>query len=183
MPHGAPSSSFRLLPAWWAPPAALALVIATFVRLGLDAGAAAWSVAQVVLVTLAAHDVATRRLPNTITIPSSLLALGGRAAFERSALAEVALAGLVAFGSFLLLSILFRGGLGMGDVKLAGMLGFLLGWAVVPALTIGVFAGGIGAAALIGRSGATRRTTIAYGPYLALGGAVAILGFHPPSLV
>ena len=178
-----PTSSSHIPTTWWGPPAALVLAAATFVRLGLNVDAAAWAVAQVTLVVLAAHDLVTRRLPNAITIPVALLAVGARAAFERSALDEVILAGLVAFGAFLVLSLLLRSGLGMGDVKLAGMLGFLLGSAVVPALLIGVFAGGIAAAALMAGARATRRTYIAYGPYLALGGAIAILAFHPPSLV
>ena len=76
-----------------------------------------------------------------------------------------------------------RGGLGMGDVKLAGMLGFLLGNAVLPALVLGVFAGGVWSAILLGTGRAGLRSTIAYGQFLALGGAVAILLSTPPPLV
>jgi prepilin signal peptidase PulO-like enzyme (type II secretory pathway) len=70
----------------------------------------------------------------------------------------------------------------MGDVKLAGMLGFVLGWTVLTALFIGAVVGGIVAAALLSRAGG-RRSTMAYGPYLALGGAAAILLSHPPPLI
>jgi len=60
-----------------------------------------------------------------------------------------------------------------------GMLGFVLGWTVLRALVIGTIAGGIAAAAyLLGSK--TRKATIAYGPYLAIGGIVAILAFNPP---
>jgi leader peptidase (prepilin peptidase)/N-methyltransferase len=168
---------------WWVAPTAIALAVGTLIRFGFSAGAVLWTLVQIVLVGLAAYDLATRRLPNLVTVPVSLLAIGARGAFERSALVEVIVAGVVAFGVFLLLALLLRGGLGMGDVKLAGMLGFLLGRAVAPALLIGVFAGGILAAALLIGSAANRRSTIAYGPYLALGGAVAILAFNPPPLV
>ncbi len=167
----------------WVLPVALGLAVATFARLGLDANAAAWAAVQVVLVALAAYDLATRLLPNPVTVSVSVLALALRAAFAWSELWKVALAGAAAFLAFFVLAIVFRGGLGMGDVKLAGMLGFLLGRAVVPALAIGICAGALVALVLLASSRATLRSPIAYGPYLALGGAVAILAFHPPALV
>ena len=162
---------------------AAALAVATFLHLGRDADAAAWAVVQVVLVALAAIDVATRRLPNAITLPVSALALILRAADERSKLAEVAIAGAAAFVVFYVVALLARGGFGMGDVKLAAMLGFLLGTKVVPALAIGVIAGGVWAAALVVTRRATARTAFAYGPFLCLGGAVTILFSNPPPLV
>jgi leader peptidase (prepilin peptidase)/N-methyltransferase len=168
---------------WWAGPVALALAIGTFVHLGHDANAALWACVQVVLVALAAIDVATRRLPNVLTVPTALAALLLRAAFERDHLAEVAIAGVVAFAGFFLLALLMRGGFGMGDVKLAAMLGFLLGWTVWQALALGIVAGGLASLVLLLARRATLRGTIAYGPYLALGGAVAILAFNPPPLV
>jgi leader peptidase (prepilin peptidase)/N-methyltransferase len=84
----------------------------------------------------------------------------------------------------LLLAYVARGGLGMGDVKLAGALGFLLGKAVFVALLFGTVAGAaVALAILIRRGAAGRRTTLAYGPYLALGGVLAILAFSPPPLI
>ncbi len=169
---------------WWAGPLAVALAVATFIHLGEGADGCVYAGAQVVLVVLAATDVAQRRLPNVITIPTSLAALALRAGFERSHLAEAAIAGAAAFAVFLVVSVVARGGLGMGDVKLAGMLGFLLGWpAVAGALTVGVVAGGLAGAALIVASRANLRSSIAYGPYLALGGAIAIFALNPAPLV
>ena len=84
---------------------------------------------------------------------------------------------------FYVLALLMRGGLGMGDVKLAGMLGFLLGSAAFPALVIGIGLGGLWAVALVASRKATLRSSIAYGPFLAVGGAIAILFFNPPPLV
>ena len=183
MGAGLPRRLGRDRSTWWAGPVAVVLAVATFLHLGSDANAAIWAVVQVVLVALAAIDVATRLLPNRITLPVSALAVALRAADERSALLEVAVAGLAAFAAFYVLAILARGGFGMGDVKLAAMLGFLLGKAVLPALLLGVVAGGLWSAVLLLTRRAGMRSSIAYGPFLALGGALAILFSNPPPLV
>src|SRR5215472_2105889 len=81
---------------WWAGPVAAVLAVATFVHLGSDFNAGAWALVQVVLVALAAIDVATRLLPNRITLPVSALAVVLRVADERSALLEVVVAGVAA---------------------------------------------------------------------------------------
>jgi leader peptidase (prepilin peptidase)/N-methyltransferase len=162
---------------------AAGLAAFTFVHLGSDSDAAAWAVVQVVLVALAAIDIETRRLPNVITLPVAALALVLRAADERSELAEVAIAGAAAFASFYVLTLLMRGGMGMGDVKLAGMLGFLLGEQVLGALFLGVLAGGLWSILLLATRRAGLRSSFAYGPFLCLGGAVAILFSSPPALV
>jgi leader peptidase (prepilin peptidase)/N-methyltransferase len=164
-------------------PVAAALAVGTFVHLGHGANAFAWAAVQVVLVALAAKDIEQRRLPNVITLPVSTAAILLRAGFERSDLVEVLVAGVVTFAVFYVLALLMRGGFGMGDVKLAAMLGFLLGSAAFPALVIGIAAGGMWAVALVIARKATLRSSIAYGPFLALGGAIAILFFNPPPLV
>ena len=175
----------RLLagPTRWALPVACLLALATLVRLGLSANAVGWAFAQLLVVSVAACDLATRRIPNTLTAPGALLAVCSRAAFERGALTEVLVAGVACLLAFGVFSVAVRGGLGMGDVKLAGLLGFLLGSAVVPALVIGTIAGAAAAVCLLATSRATAHSSIAYGPYLAFGAAVAILGFHPPPLL
>jgi leader peptidase (prepilin peptidase) / N-methyltransferase len=167
---------------WWMVLIAIGLAVATVVRYGLSLNGVAWAGVQVVLVALAAYDIANRRIKNSLTIPGSLIAVLLRVAFERSSLGEVVVAGLVVFLALFALSIFLKGGLGMGDVKLAGMLGFLLGPAVLSALVIGTILGGIASAVVIFGSG-SKRSTIAYGPYLAIGGIVAILAFNPPHLV
>ena len=183
MTFGIPGGRSFIGATLWALPVAIALAVATVAHYGFNANGVCWALAQVLLVALAACDLATRRIPNVITVPAALLAVGLRAVFERPVLVEVLVAGgacLLAFGVF---AFAARGGFGMGDVKLAGLLGFLLGSAVVPALVIGTLAGAVAALALVVGSRASVHTPIAYGPYLALGGAVAILGFHPPPLV
>ena len=157
------------------------LAVATLVVRGADADGICFAAVQVVLVALAAEDLRSRRIPNAVTAPAALLAIALRAAFERSELVEILVAGAGAFAFFLVLALLTRGGLGMGDVKLAGLLGLLLGTSAVPALFIGTLAGGVASVALLAR-GRKRGTTLAYGPYLCFGGAVAVLLLHLPRL-
>ncbi|MEA2224291.1 MAG: leader peptidase (prepilin peptidase) / N-methyltransferase, partial [Solirubrobacteraceae bacterium] len=68
-------------------------------------------------------------------------------------------------------------GMGMGDVKLAAVLGLFLGREVAVAVLVALCAGVVAGAAIVARKGATegRRTAIAFGPFLALGGIVATL--------
>jgi leader peptidase (prepilin peptidase) / N-methyltransferase len=168
---------------WLAAAAALLLAGFTFVHLGGGVDAALWALVQILLVVLARIDLATRRLPNVIQVPMALAAVVLRVLFERSALLEVVIAGGAAFGVFLGVAVVTRGGFGMGDVKLAGMLGLLLGSQVIGALVVGIFAGGVYAACLLATRRAKLRSSLAYGPFLVLGGVVAILFSNPPPLV
>ncbi len=71
--------------------------------------------------------------------------------------------------------------MGMGDVKLAGLLGLLLGTAVAPALAIALVAGvvvGVVVIALAPRAGERRSTGVPFGPFLAVGGLTAIFAGH-----
>ena len=177
----------RLVPGgrltWVAGAVAVLLAGYTFVHLGAGVDAAVWALVQILLVVLARIDIATRRLPDVIQVPLALAALVLRVLFERSALLEVVVAGFAAFTVFLAVAILTRGGFGMGDVKLAGTLGFLLGTQVVGALVAGLIAGGLWSVGLLVTRRADLRTTVAYGPFLVLGGALAILFSNPPPLV
>jgi leader peptidase (prepilin peptidase)/N-methyltransferase len=168
---------------WWASPLALGLALGTLVGGGFRPDAFAFAGAELVLVALAAIDLKTRQLPNMLTFPPAFVAVILRAVFDRAHLADAALAGTGALLAFAVLAVILRGGMGMGDVKLAGMLGFLLGSAVVPALVVGIAAGGVTAAGLLALRRARLDSSIAYGPFLALGGAIAILAYHPPPLV
>ena len=163
--------------------AAVVLVGLTFLVIDPVANAALYAVVQVLLVAVAAVDLETRRIPNELVAGLAVLALVARVISERSHLVESAVAGVAVFSVALLLATIAKGGLGMGDVKLAGALGFVLGKTVLLALVLGTLAGAAAGLAVIARRGrAGRGTTIAYGPYLALGGALGILLFGPPPL-
>ena len=87
------------------------------------------------------------------------------------------LAGLGAGLFLFLFAVIFRGALGMGDVKLGGVLGLYLSGSVVVAIVAGILAGGVAAVIVLARTGirAGAKTKIAYGPYLAIGGIVGLL--------
>ncbi|HEY7207145.1 MAG TPA: prepilin peptidase [Gaiellaceae bacterium] len=160
--------------------AACVLVGLTFAVWDSLANALLFSVAQVLLVAIAAVDAQTRKIPNELVLALAGLALVPRAVAERSSLAECAIAGAAVFAVALVLAIVSKGGLGMGDVKLAAALGLLLGAAVVWSLLLGTLVGAVAAVVVLRRSG--RRAAFAYGPYLALGGALGILLLGPPPL-
>jgi leader peptidase (prepilin peptidase)/N-methyltransferase len=159
-----------------------ALVAATFTRFGLGGEGAAWAAAQLLLVFLAAFDLATRRVPNWATAPAEVAVIVLRGAFAPSTLIEAAAAGAIAFGIFLVIAMITRGGIGMGDVKLAGLIGLLLGRAAVPALFLGIVAGGLASAVVLITHRGGCHTAIAYAPYLCLGAAIGILAFSAPAL-
>lgn len=129
------------------------------------------------LVPLALIDLEHRILPNVLTGPAAVVAIVLGLALDPGGEPERLIAGAAA-GGFLLLAALARpGGMGMGDVKLAGVLGLFLGAPAVVALLIAFLGGSLVGAAVIARKGMTagRKTAVPFGPFLALGGVVAIL--------
>jgi leader peptidase (prepilin peptidase)/N-methyltransferase len=130
----------------------------------------------VMLVAVAAIDLEHRIVPNKILLPAAVWALGASALVQPEQLPEVAIAGAGAFTFMLIAALAYPAGMGMGDVKLAGVMGLYLGLSVVPALFVGFLAGtvvGIGVMAKHG-SGA-RKKGVPFAPFLALGGLVGLL--------
>jgi leader peptidase (prepilin peptidase)/N-methyltransferase len=132
-----------------------------------------------VTVALALIDLDVHRLPNAIVLPSYIVAAvlftaasiltGDYSALIRSA---IAMAGLVVV--YFAMAILYPGGMGFGDVKLAGVIGIYLGWIGWGALAVGAFGAfllaGAFAVGLIISKRATRKSGIPFGPWM-LGGA------------
>ena len=127
------------------------------------------------LVPITLIDLDTRRIPNAITLPAALAALAAGLALDIDFVPEQLMAGAGAFAFFFLAALLYPRGMGMGDVKLAGMLGLDLGRAVAPAIFIALIAGVLVGVVIIARLGqaAGRKTAVPFGPFLALGGIVA----------
>jgi leader peptidase (prepilin peptidase)/N-methyltransferase len=138
------------------------------------------AVMLVVLVPCAVIDLRRRIIPNALTGPGAVIALALGLALDPAGEWGRLLAGLLA-GGFLLIAALIRpAGMGMGDVKLTAVMGLFLGAPVVVALFIAMLLSvltGVGLA--LGRGvHAARKTTLPFGPYLALGGLIAAVVGH-----
>lgn len=129
------------------------------------------------LVPIALIDLDRRIIPNRLAGPGALLAVGLGAVLLPSFLPEQLIAGAAAGGFLLLAALAYPAGMGMGDVKLAGMMGLFLGRSVGVAMLVALLAGTLVGAAVIARKGARegRKTAVPFGPFLALGGVVAML--------
>ena len=141
-----------------------------------DPTRAALTVAFVtVLVPVAFIDLEHRIIPNVIVGPAAVVAVAISLIGDPSFVPEQLIAGAAALAFFLVPALLRPGGMGMGDVKLAGVMGLFLGRAVAPAILIGLVLGVVVGAAVIARLGAERgrKTKVPFGPSLAVGGVVA----------
>jgi leader peptidase (prepilin peptidase)/N-methyltransferase len=126
-----------------------------------------------VLVTLSAIDARLRIVPNRIVLPAAGIVLVAHTAIDPSP--EWAVAALAASGALFLAALAYPKGLGMGDVKLALLLGAMLGATVSVALMLGFLAALVPSAVLFARHGsAARKMAIPLVPFLALGSVVAL---------
>ena len=149
------------------------LIVACFAVFGATAWATLAAGFCAVLVALSAIDVQHRIVPNRIVVPSAVVALLAHTAIDPSP-AWAAWA-LIAAGGLFLVVLAYPKGLGMGDVKLALLLGAMLGASVTVALMIGLFAALIPSAVLVSRHGAAaRKMGVPLVPFLALGAVVAL---------
>jgi leader peptidase (prepilin peptidase)/N-methyltransferase len=133
------------------------------------------------LVPMALIDLDHRIIPNKLTAPAALLAVALGLALDPSGQPERLIAGAAAGGLFLLAALARPGGMGMGDVKLAGVLGLFLSGAVAVALMAALVLGTVVGGVIMARVGADagRKTAVPFGPFLALGGVVAVLVGDP----
>ena len=133
------------------------------------------------LVPAAVIDLEHRIIPNVITLPGCVLAIALGLALDPSGEPSRLIAGAAAGGFLLVAALAYPGGMGMGDVKLAAMLGLFLGSSVAPALLIALLSGTVVGVVIIARKGARagRKTAVPFGPFLALGGIVAVFAGQP----
>ncbi|WP_150307839.1 prepilin peptidase [Planctomonas psychrotolerans] len=130
-------------------------------------------------VALATIDLETHRLPNAIVLPAYVVGIAALAVAalltpDAEALLRAGVGAMAMGGVYLAMAVLFAGGMGFGDVKLAGVLGLFLGWLGWGELLVGFFAafvlGGVYSVILLASRRAHRRTGIPFGPWM-LGGA------------
>ena len=153
--------------------AATAVVLATVAFLYLAA----------VSIALALIDIDVHKLPNSIVVPSYVVGavlLGASALIDgdTDALLRMASAAVALFAFYFVLALVYPGGMGMGDVKLAGVLGLFLGFSGWGSVAVGAFAafllGGLFAVALLVTRKATRKKGIPFGPWMILGAWLGI---------
>jgi leader peptidase (prepilin peptidase)/N-methyltransferase len=154
------------------------LFTATVVVLGTDdlAELALGLIFCAVLVTVTLTDLEQRVIPNAILGAAALAAVVIVAATDPASFPERAIAAAGAGGFLLLAALAYPRGMGMGDVKLAAVMGLFLGREVVPAMFVAIVAGALVGLALMARHGSgARKQAVPFGPFLALGGVVGLL--------
>jgi len=175
-------------------PAALELATAAvlallFGRLGGHPVTLAFGFLGAVGVALAAIDIRVQRLPDRLTLPAypvliALLAAAALTGHDIGALVRALLGGLALAAGYLLLGVARPGHLGGGDIKLAGLVGLVLGWLGWPAVLSGAVLGFLLAAVaslmLLAARRITMRSAISFGPFL-LGGALLVILAGGPS--
>ncbi|MBA2504308.1 MAG: prepilin peptidase [Thermoleophilaceae bacterium] len=143
---------------------------------GADADLALELPFAAVLIVIAFIDLDHRIIPNRILLPTAIYGLAVGALVDLDAMPEMLIAGAAAFTFLLVAALAYPAGMGMGDVKLAGVMGLFLGVAVAPALLIAFAAGAAVGVAIIAKEGAAaRKKGVPFGPFLAFGGIVAII--------
>jgi len=154
------------------------LVAGAALRFGLTWSFAVAAAFCAVLVAVSATDLERRIIPNRIVVPAAVVLLAAQTLLHPSV--EWILGGVGAGGFFFLAALAYPGGMGMGDVKLAFLLGVVLGRDVTVALLAGMIAALVPAAVLgVKHGAAARKMTIPFGPFLALGGVLALFAGHP----
>lgn len=134
--------------------------------------------ALVLAATLAAvtlTDLERRIIPNRVLAAAAILGIAITVGSDPGSLPERGISALGAGGVLFAAALAYPKGMGLGDVKLAAVMGLFLGIAVIPAMLMALAAGSLVGVAIIVREGASaRKRAIPFGPFLALGGIVAL---------
>ena len=134
-------------------------------------------------IALAAIDLEVYRLPNALVLPAypvlaALLVFAAAAEHDASILVRAAVGAAALGGGYLAIALARPGGMGFGDVKLAGLVGAVLGAVSYPALIVGAFAafllGSLVGVVVMAARQASRRTALPFGPFMVLGTLVAL---------
>jgi len=153
------------------------LVAACFWKWGLSGDAVVASFVCIVLVAISATDIEHRIIPNKIVLPAFVITLAANTLLHPSPVWAIAAFG--AAGFLFAAALAYPKGMGMGDVKLALLMGAACGRTVPVAMMIGMVAALIPGLYLLARHGqAARKMGIPFGPFLALGTVVALFFGH-----
>lgn len=149
------------------------LIAACVADFGLTLHALAGAVFCAALVAISAVDIERRIVPNRIVLPATVVVLAVMLAWRPSV--EWPAAGFGAALFLFLAALAYPAGMGMGDVKLALLLGVAVGRSVPVALMVGMLTALVPSAVLFARHGsAARKMGVPFAPFLAIGGIVAL---------
>jgi leader peptidase (prepilin peptidase)/N-methyltransferase len=149
------------------------LLAACLIAFGFSLGALAAAVFCAALVVVTATDLTHRIVPNVVVLPAAAIVCALMTAADPSP--EWAIAGLAAAAFLLVVALAYPGGMGMGDVKLALLMGVALGRTVAVALPLGMVLALVPAVVLFARHGSgARKMAIPFAPFLALGSVIAL---------
>jgi leader peptidase (prepilin peptidase) / N-methyltransferase len=130
-----------------------------------------------VLVAVSAIDAEHRIIPNRIVLPAAVVVLVANTALTLSP--QWAIGAVGASGFLFAAALAYPAGMGMGDVKLALLMGAALGKTVSVALMLGMLAAMVPGVYLLARHGsAARKMGVPFGPFLALGSIIALFWGH-----
>jgi leader peptidase (prepilin peptidase)/N-methyltransferase len=139
-------------------------------------------------IALALIDLAVFRLPNTLVLPAYtvgvvLLGIAGVIEGDGASLLRTLIGAVALFALYLVMVVVYPGGMGLGDVKLAGVLGLFLAWLGWGELAVGAFAafvlGGVFGVVLLAIRHAGRKTRIPFGPWMLAGAWVGVFAGAP----
>jgi leader peptidase (prepilin peptidase)/N-methyltransferase len=154
------------------------LVAGSVWKFGLTGSTAVAAFFCAALVAVSATDLEHRIIPNRIVLPAAAVVLAANTALHPSP--EWAIGAVAASGFLFAAALAYPKGMGMGDVKLALLMGAALGRTVPVALMFGMVAALVPGIYLLVRHGsAARKMRIPFGPFLALGSAIALFAGHP----
>jgi leader peptidase (prepilin peptidase) / N-methyltransferase len=152
------------------------LFVGVGLRIGLEDTLLPALALTITLVAAAETDLEHRIIPNRLMAAAAVSAVVLWAIADPGRLPENLIAGAAAGRRQLQVAVANPAGVGIGDVKLAGVLGLYLGASVAPALFIGFAAGAlVGIAIVLVRGASARKQGVPFGPFLAFGGIVALL--------
>ena len=155
--------------------AGVVLAAGCLARFGVSGHALVGAILAVALVVLTAIDLQRRLLPDVIVIPTLAVVLILQLAFYPDRALEWVVAALAAALFFFVPLLVYPAGMGMGDVKLAALLGAALGKSVAAAILAGLLAAAVVALVVLAREGlGAGKRTIAFGPFLAFGGLLVL---------
>lgn len=149
---------------------AIALGYLSVIRSGGPIEAIVLAIYAWFLLGIGVIDVEHRLVLNRMLLPALPIIIIGNLIAGLPSLPSALIGGAVGFGLFLLIALIKPGSMGMGDVKLAGVIGLATGIpGILITVLICIFSGGFAAFFILARSRFQRGQTMAYAPYLVLG--------------